>query len=178
MQPTPLPLPPSLNPQEVFAAAEAAAAGARAAVAAYRERLPVLLRLPNFLPPPPEYMSAVEARAAEAEQLLAAVTSGTYVPPAAPAPAPAPAAAEAAPAPAPAAAPAPAPAAAPAAVAAPAAPAGAGGAPLASAAGDLAALEARLAALEEENSKKDAQVSRWQLHALALFVSARQQLVC
>ncbi|PRW32590.1 hypothetical protein C2E21_8239 [Chlorella sorokiniana] len=138
------------NVKEVLAAAEAAAAGARAAVASYRERLPVLLRLPNFLPPPPEFVAALEGRAAEAEQLLGAVTSGTYVPPAAPAPAPA--AAEAAPAAAPA--PAPAPAAAPA-----AAPAGAGGAPLASAAGDLAALEARLAALEEENSKKDAQIA-------------------
>ncbi len=141
----------------MLAAAEAAAAGARAAVASYRERLPVLLRLPSFLPPPPEYLAALEGRAAEAEQLLAAVTAGTYVPPTPPAP---PAAAEAA-------APAPAPAAAPA-VAPAVAQAGASGAPLASAAGDLASLEARLAALEEENSKKDAQVGALAVDELIL----------
>lgn len=141
-------------PQEVLAAAEAAAAAARAAVASYRERLPVLLRLPSFLPPPPEYLAALEGRAAEAEQLLASVTAGTYVPPTPPA-----AAEAAAPAPAPAAAPAVAPA---------VAQAGASGAPLASAAGDLASLEARLAALEEENSKKDAQVGALAVDELIL----------
>ncbi|KAI7843548.1 hypothetical protein COHA_002790 [Chlorella ohadii] len=106
------------NVKEVLAAAEAAAAAARAAVASYRERLPVLLRLPSFLPPPPEYLAALEGRAAEAEQLLAS--------------------------------------------------AGASGAPLASAAGDLASLEARLAALEEENSKKDAQVGALAVDELIL----------
>ncbi|PSC75947.1 tRNA (guanosine(18)-2 -O)-methyltransferase isoform B [Micractinium conductrix] len=110
------------NVKETLAAAEAAAAVCRTAVSAYRERLPVLLRLPSFMPPPPEYLSAMDARAAEAEQIMAAISAGTYVPPA---PAPPPAAAPVAEAP----------------------------------AGSLAAMEARLAALDAQSVKKDAQIA-------------------
>lgn len=123
-------------PQDVLAACEAAATSARAAVAAYRERLPAMLRLPAFMPPPPEYLSAMEARAAEAEGILEAIKAGTYVEPAAAAPPATQAAGEAAPT---------------AAAATPAAPA--------TAPGTLSALESRLAALEAETLEKDAQAS-------------------
>ncbi|KAL4421449.1 hypothetical protein ABPG75_010740 [Micractinium tetrahymenae] len=122
------------NVKEVLAACEAAAAAARTAVAAYRERLPVMLGLPSFMPPPPEYLSAMDARAAEAESILEAIKAGTYVPPAAAAPAAAPAAQ-------------------PTAEAAPAAAKGA------AAPGGVSALESRLAALEAETQKKDAQIA-------------------
>lgn len=120
----------------MLAACEAAATSARAAVAAYRERLPAMLRLPAFMPPPPEYLSAMEARAAEAEGILEAIKAGTYVEPAAAAPPATQAAGEAAPT---------------AAAATPAAPA--------TAPGTLSALESRLAALEAETLEKDAQAS-------------------
>lgn len=111
-------------------AAGAAAAAARAAVSSYCQRLPAMQRLPSFVPPPPEYLAALEAKAAEAEAVLASIRSGSYVP----APAPAPAAAAAA------------------AVPEPAAGKEAGG--------EAGTLEARLAALEAENEQKDAQVGQ------------------
>lgn len=115
--------------QDVLAASEAAAAAARAAVAAYRERLPAMLGLPSFMPPPPEYLSAMESRAAEAEAILQAIKAGTY--------AGAPAAAQQA-----------------------VQPAGeAAAAAGAAAPGSVSALETRLAALEAETQKKDAQAS-------------------
>lgn len=126
------------NVKEVLAACEAAAAAARGAVAAYRERLPAMLGLPAFMPPPPEYLAAMEARAAEAEGILEAIKARTYVPPAAAPPSAQPAAEAAAP-----------PADAP-----PAAAGAAGAAP-----GSLSALESRLAALEAETVKKDAQIA-------------------
>lgn len=128
--------PPLSAPQEVLAAAESAAASCRTAVMAYRERLPLMLNLPSFLPPPPDFLAAMEARAAEAEQLLEAITAGTYVPPVAVA---APAPAVAAP------------------VVAPVEHLPSGGAP-AAVPGDLAALERRLAELEDQSSQVDMQV--------------------
>ncbi|KAL4855669.1 hypothetical protein ACK3TF_003754 [Chlorella vulgaris] len=115
------------NVKEVMAAAGAAAAAARAAVSSYCQRLPAMQRLPSFVPPPPEYLAALEAKAAEAEAVLGSIRSGSYVP----APAPAVAAAAAAPEPA------------------------AGKDP----GGEAGTLEARLAALEAENEKKDAQIA-------------------
>ncbi len=125
--------------QDVLAASEAAAAAARAAVAAYRERLPAMLCLPSFMPPPPEYLSAMESRAAEAEAILQAIKAGTYVGAAVAAQPAAQPAGEAA---------------ASAGAAEPAAAAGA------AAPGSVSALETRLAALEAETQKKDAQASQ------------------
>ncbi|KAL4432192.1 hypothetical protein ABPG77_005954 [Micractinium sp. CCAP 211/92] len=126
------------NVKDVLAASEAAAAAARAAVAAYRERLPAMLCLPSFMPPPPEYLSAMESRAAEAEAILQAIKAGTYVGAAAAAQPAAQPAGEAA---------------ASAGAAEPAAAAGA------AAPGSVSALETRLAALEAETQKKDAQIA-------------------
>ncbi|GAB4822706.1 hypothetical protein N2152v2_009752 [Parachlorella kessleri] len=138
--------------QDVLAVAESVGQSCQQAATAYRQRLGLLLSLPNFPPPPPNFGAHLEALAHQAQELVQSIKEQRAVPqraasrslspekarassgptsnggPAAPAVAAPPAAAPAAPAPIP------------------------GG-------GDVAALEQRLAQLEEQNKQKDAQIA-------------------
>ena len=170
--------------REVVAGAEAAAKAARGAVDAYRQRLPALLRLPGFAPPPAEYSAGLEAKAEEAGRLFKGIVDPSQAA-AAPVPATAAPAVPSASAPHPVApptsqqtaaepiVPAPPPAAGRSAAPGsgrqkPAAPAPAQGAaaPL-----DMSSLEARLAVLEEANRQKDAQIAAMLSSAAAVDVS-------
>lgn len=57
----------------MLAAAEAATQAVRDAAAAYRQRLGLMLTLPNFLPPPPEFSAHLEAMAGQAQQMLQSI---------------------------------------------------------------------------------------------------------
>lgn len=175
---------------DVAAAAEASAATAAEAAGDFCARLPGLACLPGFTPPAPEYVAGLEAKAAEATALARGVVDPSQAP-AKPVPAAAPtgasssAASGSTPSPSPASEP-----------VVPAPQPGAGRAARAPGAGrrkeegaassgcaavsapapatpplDMSSLEARLAALEEANRQKDAQIAAMLSSAAAADVA-------